>query len=133
MDHNVHSTTLGVGGSQNPFKTAQNFHVNDPRFFKNRATSSAATKRDIDEFLKSKTSQTVRGSMADGKNLYVYLDQSLSPQVANLYKTSDVFYASKTMQKDGKDYYSKCLDSKGGSNVKIDHKSDTMSQGTNKI
>ena len=117
MDHNLHSNTLGIGGSQNPFKTAQNFHVNDPRFFRNRATSSAAAKREIDEFLKPKSSQTVRASLNDSKNLYVYLDQSLTPQVANLHKTSDVFYASKTMQKDGRDYYSKCLDAKGGSQV----------------
>ena len=32
-DQNMRTTTCGVGGQENTFRTAQNFHTNDPKIF----------------------------------------------------------------------------------------------------
>ena len=37
MDQDLHAPTLGIGGAMNAFRTAQNFHVNDPRFYLDQA------------------------------------------------------------------------------------------------
>jgi hypothetical protein len=105
----------------NAFRTAQNFHVNDPRFYKERSLCSTRVRSEVDAFLRPKVSQTVRSSLGDVKNLYVYLDQALDAKAADLNKSGDVFSAGKTMQQDGKEFYSGCLNAKGGSQVKIDH------------
>ena len=52
MDQDLHAPTLGIGGAMNAFRTAQNFHVNDPRFYRDRCISSQKSKREMEPFLK---------------------------------------------------------------------------------
>ena len=81
----------------NAFRTAQNFHDTDPRFYKDRSLCSTRVRSEVDTFLRPKVSQTVRSSLGDVNNLYVYLDQALDAKAADLNKSDDVFKASKTM------------------------------------
>lgn len=127
-DQEQSAVTLGIGGAMNAFRTAQNFHVNDPRFYKDRSLCSTRVRSEVDAFLKPKVSQTVRSSLGDVKNLYVYLDQALDAKAADLNKSDDVFSAGKTMQQDGREFYSRCLNAKGGSQVKIDHTTEGASK-----
>lgn len=114
-------TTLGIGGAQQNFKSAYNFHINDPNFFKERTISrtdrydgyqpspgTAAKKLETNDSL----NQLIK---TDSRNVYIYTTESKQVKVADLLNKDHVFKAAKSINQDGKVHYSKKLESKGAS------------------
>lgn len=95
-DQELAALNIGVGGASNTFRTAHNFIVNDPRFFKDRNVSHGS-KYVFEPYMKNRMAKTVRNSMADPRTHYIYMNQSKDLEVADLYEKNQVFTANTAM------------------------------------
>ena len=83
-DQEIAALNIGVGGAANTFRTAHNFHVNDPRFFKDRSVSHA-NKYVYEPYMKNRMAKTVRNSMVvDPRSQYLYMNQKYDLEVADI-------------------------------------------------
>ena len=95
-DQELAALNIGVGGASNTFRTAHNFIVNDPRFFRD-SNVSHGSKYVFEPYMKNRMAKTVRNSMADPRTHYIYMNQSNDLEVADLYEKNQVFTANTTM------------------------------------
>ena len=107
-DQDLLAVTLGVGGKNHIFEQINDFHTNEPKFFKER------NKAKVDNFIggfkkpnKGKTPYFYYNAEAHGQNA-----QLTSVDQDQLNSKNQIYACGKAMNLDGKAFYSKKLDQK---------------------
>ena len=98
----------GVGGAAHTFKYAAGLHTNDRHLYKDNT------------FNNTQRYQKGQEKPEDDSQFYFYKGADNQLKKLNLMNQMEAFQAAKDLNHDGKAHYSKALDGKWSSNVKIE-------------